>query len=236
MAFLTRVLQTLVWAVKDEQPGAIVLQNVHTDVPLWVHDVLLLPGYYEQAVRAWTPLLDMVALDAYPNALVSSPCRSDEVGKRVAAARRATNYTLPVFVMEWNYPLSSTDQRLPPSLADFSDARQVACIRETWDAIRHNNGTGLMFFHFVRATGIRAPPGGYNALDLKMLDILQQVQRDNFNPLPILEWFESGVHLQYLEHRLPLLLKSFEDGGGVLFMNGTRRAGFYELQRIFNKY
>lgn len=46
--------------------------NFHTDVAKWVHDVLLLKGYFEDAVKSWHSLLDVISIDAYPNMFVVS--------------------------------------------------------------------------------------------------------------------------------------------------------------------
>jgi hypothetical protein len=158
------------------------------------------------------------------------------LGERVAKAIKASNNERGVFVMEWNYPISSNASGLLPSLADFSDARQVACINATFEAVLANGGMGFMFFEFFEATGIEPPPGGYSPLDLKALQVMRDIQLDDFLPFDILEWFEDGVHLDYLQHRLPLLLKGLGKGQGILHEGGAKRPGYYELQRIFQQH
>jgi hypothetical protein len=51
--FLTQLLVTLKAAVKDEEATALVTTNLHTDVAKWVHEVLFLKGYFEEAASLW---------------------------------------------------------------------------------------------------------------------------------------------------------------------------------------
>ena len=106
-----------------------------------VHDALALPGYYEKAVASWHGLLDVVSIDAYPNAFVSDPCESAIVAQRVQAAAAASGGKA-VFVMEWNYPVAAPSNQQLPDVANFSDSRQVACIRDTFEAVKAAGGSG----------------------------------------------------------------------------------------------
>lgn len=230
--FLTTLLETCRWAVKDEAPTARVTMNFHTDVARWVHDALLLPGYYEKAVADWHSLLDVVSIDAYPNMMVSSPCESATVAERVTASRKAGG-NKTVFVMEWNYPVAAPTSIHEPDVANFSDSRQVACIRDTYAAVRAAGGAGLMFFKFASTEGIVVPPGGFSALDIEALTLIRLVMEKKDNVLYLLRWFETGIHFDYLRTRLPVLLECFSQGAGVLMLNNTARPGYYELQSIF---
>jgi hypothetical protein len=139
--FLTAVLSTCRMAVKDADPTALVTMNFQTDVAKWVHTALALPGYYEQAVESWHSLLDVISIDAYPNAFVSSPCESATVAQRVSASIAASK-GMTVFVMEWNYPVAAPSNQQLPDVANFSDSRQVACIQETFNAVKAAGGAG----------------------------------------------------------------------------------------------
>ena len=233
--FLTTVLETCRAAVKDADPTALVTMNFHTDVAEWVHDALALPGFYEKAVADWHSLLDVISIDAYPNAFVSAPCESALVAQRVGAAITASK-GMPVFVMEWNYPVAAPSNQQLPDVANFSDSRQVACIAATFQAVKAAGGAGVMVFKFAESAGIVPPPGGYSALDLEALKLLRLVMENNDDVLYLLQWLESGVHLQYLRTRLPVLLESFQQGAGLLMLNGTARPGYYELAKMFREW
>jgi len=228
--FLTRLLSTIRDAVKDEDPSAQVTMNFHTDVAEWVHRTLLLKGYYEEAVTAWSDLVDIVALDAYPNMYVAFPCLSNLIAERIQKARAASGGK-DVFLMEFSYPVDGSVAG--PESANFSSANQVACIRDMYAAVEQAGGCGGIYFKFEAQTGIQPPPGGYSKLDLEALKLLRLVMSHNEDPLYLLEWLGSGLHLDYLEHRLPLLLKAVSQGFGVLQSDGTPRPAYYELQKIF---
>jgi hypothetical protein len=62
--FLTDLLKTLKLAVVDEQPSGKVFQNVATDPPAWLADILFLKNsFYTDAIKHWYPFLDYIALD-----------------------------------------------------------------------------------------------------------------------------------------------------------------------------
>ena len=91
---------------------------------------------------------------------VAYPCESATVAQRVQAAQRASN-NMPVFVMEWNYPVAAPSSQNEPKIANFSDANQMACMRDTYSAVKAVGGLGIMYFKFAEATGIVVPPGGF---------------------------------------------------------------------------
>ncbi len=96
---------------------------------------------------------------------VSYPCESATVANRVQAAQKASN-NMPVFVMEWNYPVlaNSSQNSSFPSVANFSGVNQMACMRETYAAVKAVGGLGIMYFKFAEAEGIVVPPGGNRTL------------------------------------------------------------------------
>ena len=255
-SFLTTLLSTLRDAVKDEDASALVTTNFHTDVAKWVHDVLLLKGYYEEAVSSWSNMLDIVSIDAYPNMLVASPCLSNVVAERYlfrvvffilhflahsslsrgrVSNSRIASQNKSVFVMEWSYPMDSANGTFPGA-ANFSNSNQVLCIKETLEAVKSAGGDGFMYFKFQRQSGIVPPPGGYSDLDLEALKLIAMVMSNNENPIYLLEWLQSGLHLQYLEHRLPILLSSIQQGFGLITLDGKYRPGLYELKKIYESW
>ncbi len=93
-----------------------------------------------------------------------------------------------------------------------------------------------MVFKFAQTAGIVAPPGGYSALDLEALKLLRLVMEHDDDVLYLLQWLESGLHIDYLRTRLPVLLASFGQGAGLLMPNGTARPGYYEVAKMFKQW
>src|SRR3989338_6564073 len=88
-SFLTQSLATLRQAVKDESGGeqnspVLVTQNLHTDIPEFIHNILNLKGFYVQAAQDWNNLVDIWALDAYPNMIIASPMRAYKIQERIS--------------------------------------------------------------------------------------------------------------------------------------------------------
>ena len=231
--FLTLLLQTLRSAVKAEAPSAPVTMNFHTDVAKWVHDTLLLDGFYENAVQKWAPLLDVISLDAYPNAVVAAPCQSAVIGDRVKKAIAASSGK-SVFIMETGYPVyGGANQSGLPEVANFTNFNQEQCINASLNAVRASGGKGFMYFKFAESPGIVAPPGGFSALDLEALKLIKLVMTHDENVLYLLEWLSGGLHLDYLEDRLPALLQGFLGGTGLLQMDGTPRPAYETIKKLF---
>ena len=109
--FLERVILTLEEAVKAEDPRALVITNFHTDLPEVLHD-------WREALLAWSPYLDWIGLDVYPNYLKGVPVRGEDVAVRVRQARELIRDAKPVLVLETGYPSG-------PAGKGFSEAGQA---------------------------------------------------------------------------------------------------------------
>jgi hypothetical protein len=169
-----------------------------------------------------------MSIDAYPNAFTPAPCAGNVVAQRVATVM-ANSGNKSCFVMEWNFPVENEANLA----ANFSSARQVACIQETYREVEQVGGNGIMYFKFQKQSGIVAPKGGYSELDKEALKLISKMMSHDEDPLYLLEWLVHGLHLDYLEHRLPIVLEAYSQGAGLLMLNGTKRPGYYALESIF---
>ena len=128
--FLTSHLAALAYAARAAGAHRIV-HNFHTDVPAVVHTLLDLPGFYVDAITAWSSLLDDIAIDAYPNMLDASACRANVVAQRLDAARSAAAAAQPLFVMESGVPRCGVDAATCSSYTSFTPAFAANCSADT---------------------------------------------------------------------------------------------------------
>jgi hypothetical protein len=136
-AFLDELITVLATAVRDADPTARVTHNFHTDVPASFDRAFGIRPF-DQAIAAWSPLLDLVALDAYPNYARATPLAPEVVGERVAIARGAS-LGRHVIVMETGYPTGPTDR-------GYSEEGQRAYAAAVLDSIVEAGAVGIFWF------------------------------------------------------------------------------------------
>lgn len=231
--FLTELLQTLRDAVKDEDPTAKVTMNFHTDIPEVIHATLHLPGFYLDAVRSWSSLLDVISIDAYPNMFVATPLGSGNVSQRVAATLAAVNHTQEVFVMESGYPVNADNNTNAPLVFNFSLASQAQyaadCVREVQAA----GGSGFFYFKFTPTPGMQPPPGGYTAEDNSMFAAIRNFMWSNDEAV-LIEWLlEPGSLTEVLTRASYFMGEPDRAGWGVFDENGSERPIFDALKLAF---
>lgn len=240
--FLTQLLGVLKLAVLDGAAAAgcarpLVTTNLHTDVAEWVHTVLDLPGYFVQAATAWAPLLDVLAMDAYPSMLVAEPCQDGVIGARVAAIRSASGGSMPVLVMETSYPACGGSNCSVPfaSSVNFTESNQASCAVAMLDATFAAGGSGFLWFVVSSTEGMIPPVGGYSAEDVAAMQMLATLYQDHEDPLIALEWLASPSHIEYLQTgRLAEILKAIGQGFGMTnSLTGQQRPVFEALQTAF---
>jgi len=135
--FLTTLLETLARAVRDADPSARVLTNLHTSVHPNIDRAVSVPTW-DVALLRWRDTLDWVGLDIYPNIYRSSPISSDVVGATVARALPIANGR-PVLVIETGYPTG-------PSGLGYDQARPVRYLRESFEAARAAGAAGFFWY------------------------------------------------------------------------------------------
>jgi hypothetical protein len=233
--FLTELLSVLRDAVKDEDATALVTTNLHTDVPLVVHQLLDLPGYYLSALANWSHLLDVISLDAYPNMLVASPIGFTNVSDRVAAAMSVVAGTnKSVFIMETGYPVNADNNtHNVPSVFNFTVDAQAAYAAGVVKAVRDAGGTGVLYFKFTESLGMQAPPGGYTAEDASFFHELQQFLWTN-SIESIIAWILEPGSLEELLTRASFFMSQPDKNGwGAFRLDGTPRPIVAALKQAF---
>lgn len=238
--FLTELLVTLKDAVKDEDPTAKVTMNFHTDVPQMVHQILKFPGYYTDAIASWQSVLDVIALDAYPNMYVASPIASGNVSSRVATALAVVNHTKEVFVMETGYPVNADDNQLRNVSMDwakalnFSTASQAAYISKVVGEVKDAGGAGLFYFKFTPTAGMEPPAGGYTSEDEAMFVAIRNLLWTNDVDGLIAWLLQPGSIGEVLKRASYFMGEPDKAGWGLMELNGAKRLGYYALKTAFH--
>lgn len=233
--FVTEALRTLADAVRDEDAGALVTTNLHSEVPEAAHKALGLPGFYLDAAAEWAPMLDFVSLDAYPcdfNPDVTA--RPAVVGQRVAAIKAALPAGARVVVMETGYSAlapGTTSSGFP--VFDYSEANQAAFVRAAYASVVAAGGDGFLYFNVAAERGQVAPGGAYTAADAAAFEAALQVV-DSFNVSAGIDWLLGKHALQELP-RVAEIAAGSGDGFGVLREDFSRRPAFEALAEVFAK-
>lgn len=126
IGFITKVLQVLEKAVRAEDAQAWITINFHTDI------------HFENEIKKWLPLIDMVSIDAYPNYLNGYSIKPEIVLERVKRAREFSGGK-PVLVMETGFPSA-------PSLLGFSENKQNNYIDYIYSKRNEVQCCGIFYF------------------------------------------------------------------------------------------
>ena len=124
--FVTRVLQVLKSAVTAEDPEAWITINFHTDI------------HFENEIKKWLPLIDVVGIDAYPNYINGYTIRPEVVLERVKRARELSKEK-PVLIMETGFATA-------PTVLGFSEKKQNNYIEHIYSKIEEVQGCGVFYF------------------------------------------------------------------------------------------
>ena len=139
--FQTDLLTGLRRAVRAEDPTAVTIININTDMADSFNTTFGRPGW-EGAVSQWRTLADVIALDTYPNYFLSGPVDGTIVGRRVARFRELACPGQQVVVMETGYPNG-------PVARGYSAEAQAEFLTEAWVSSRDAGASGFMPFGIV---------------------------------------------------------------------------------------
>jgi hypothetical protein len=236
--FITELMETLHAAVKDEDPTALTTLNFHTDIHPNFHytsgttecvaALCTASPDFVGAATEWAHLLDIIAIDAYPNYYRASPVYGTDVGERIRRLKRALLHK-PVIVMETGYPVAA-DETAGPALFQFTRERQAQYMRDALRSTIEAGGEGFFVFGAWSSTGATLVD---NATDGELIRIalLGEAFRDG-NASPVLSMLLQDR--TFLYDRLPDLLQRVEAGWGLLEPDGTKREAFYALREEFS--
>jgi len=139
--FQTELLTALRRGVRAEDPTAVTIVNINTDMADSFNTTFGRPGW-EGAVSQWRTLADVVALDTYPNYFLPGPVDGTIVGQRVARIRELACPAQQVVVMETGYPNG-------PVARGYSAEAQAEFLAEAWASSRDAGASGFMPFGIV---------------------------------------------------------------------------------------
>lgn len=227
--FLTRLIETLHLAVKDEDPSLLTTMNFHTDIPLLIHERLKLVNPYD-SIKAWEKYLDIVSFDSYPNYYVANPLRSNVLDEVFTKIKLVTSK--PVLIMELGYPVARNISQHPPE-HQYTEQNQALFIRESFQICKKHNCAGYIYFGTWASEGISIPQGGYTSEDVAILSVLGKYFKDGDLISPITFLIRNMDRLEHYITRLPVLLKVIEHGWGIVDEKNRPLLGFHEMKKQF---
>ncbi len=159
--FQTDLLRSLRRGVVTEDPSAVTIVNplVASDASDIFDTIFGRPGWND-VVRSWRNLADVIGFDSYPNTYLPTPVDGAEVGR---VARRIRELACPgqqVLVMETGYPVA-------PVARGFTPERQAEFYRQAWAAARDAGVDGFMPFASIARYD---PEPVYTDVDQRNLD------------------------------------------------------------------
>gem|GEM_PF-1620815 len=110
--FQKKVMETLLWSVKTEDPDGLVTHNFQTDLSGKLQNQIGQPTW-EQSIELWRNYLDIIGLDYYPNYYDSDKKVEGELSRIIETAR-VHGCGKPVWIIETNYPSGPKDLGYTP--------------------------------------------------------------------------------------------------------------------------
>ena len=219
--FLTKLLDTLNQAVHDADREAMTCMNFHTDIQPGLNRLFHTPDW-EQSLKDWHDLMDIVAFDAYPNYYSADPLCADVIGDRVRTIKNIVG-DKPVIIMEVDYPYG-------PSKRNFTPEKQALFLRQSYDSARAAGVEGYFKFRVVDP-------------DQKIKTI---TEKDLLNIDKIIPWWEEGrvwrlllwaiPRAGYVQNHFLDVMKSVEGHWGVIDQDGHKMPAYYVLEEIVNEH
>jgi hypothetical protein len=215
--FLTRLLDTLVDAVKSSDPGAVTAVNFHTDVSDSLSTALG-KKTWRQAIAAWSGKIDIVGVDVYPNYYRAQPVRGNVVGERVSEALRLGGGK-PVMVLEAGYPSG-------PSVEGFDEASQDAFIRAAYASAVSAGARG--YFHFGSVTR-ESHDALVTPLDLANLELVAAAY-DGQDASALIAFYLTQT--AYIKGHFVKVLQAVEGYWGLVRADGSRKPAWGTVQEL----
>jgi hypothetical protein len=183
--FRDRVWQTLVQAVREEDPTALITHDLH------------MLGFMP-AMESWIKDMDIVGVNFYPNQTTAIPVLGFMTGEYVWAVRRVLKglgyAEKPVWLIETGYPgVNEADPpdsiRLEDDMAYFSENRQAAYIESAVTSAAENGADG---FYYYSLTSQEDMPEQLPDLN-KYIRYSGLIRRDTDEPKPGLDAFAAAI-------------------------------------------
>ncbi len=242
--FLSRLIETLVLAIKDTDPQCQVGTVLHTDIHPNIHQdsmgkAIAGPNDWTQWLIIWGKSLDFIGINVYPYYyMADNPggfLPGSELGERVSIAKKLLPAGKKVFVTETAYPAPAPGKSFPEPL-DFTEAKQAQYLQTAFATAIAAGADGFFWFTLETA-GILGPLCAdkkswcdYTAEDLEALAVLGKAFGEG-NVQTLLDY--AFAHYLYVTTRLPTVLSAVELGWGLMNWYGYERPALRVLQECF---
>lgn len=183
--FRNRVWQTLVQAVREEDPTALITHDLH------------MLGFMP-AMESWIKDMDIVGVNFYPNQTTAIPVMGFMAGEYVWAVRRVLKglgyADKPVWLIETGYPgVYEADPpdsiRLEDDMVYFSESRQAAYIESAVTKAAENGADGFYYYSLTAQEDMSEVIPDLN----KYIRYSGLIRRDTDDPKPGLEAFAAAI-------------------------------------------
>ena len=124
MTFVSRHLELMYEATRVEDPDAVIVVNVLTDLTDPLAKILQVPTW-SQALTQWASFYDVIGIDSYPNRFGSYPILTPLFKDIIATAVHLMNGSVPVWVTETGYPVWEQLPMNVPATVNFTQERQA---------------------------------------------------------------------------------------------------------------
>ena len=236
--YVTRILQTLYMAVKDEDPSLWTTQNVNTDNPEDVYTLFRIPEYYLNAIQAWEPILDLISFDMYPNFYQATPDYSYVLANVTNNIRSIlVDKTKPIMIAETGAHVmnqASLENVTFPQVNQTFQAQAEYLTSAFTNAVAAGI-KGFQLFKMTPNSGYNNPPGGYSRKDVQFLQACTDCIVQN-TWKPVIDWFSSISNVMYIldGRAVEVLDAPTTTSFGILDENGDPTPSFYTLQSLYS--
>lgn len=216
--FLDVLLWTLSKAVKDADPSAITLINLHSDIPDEVCNFFGIPTWLE-AAALWRDYADIIGFDAYPNYVTPNPVMGEVVGERVRQVIEAS-CGKPTMIVETDYPTG-------PAILDFTPEAQAEYISEAFWSAYDAGAIGFL------KLAVRGPDAHWVEITDEDVENIRLIRNwwlnENFISLGL--W--ALAHLKDMLHIFDVIA-SVEGYWGMIKSDETPKPSYYVMADIAN--
>jgi len=214
--FLDMLLWVLSQAVKNADPEAITVINLHSDIPDAMCRFFGIPTWREAAAM-WRDYADIVGFDSYPNYLVPEPILGEQIGEKTKLIQEAS-CGKPTMILETDYTTG------PPELA-FTAESQAEYIYEAFWSSYDAGAKG-----FLKLAAMGGDSTSVEITDEDIANILDVRRWWLQNNLVSLMFWALG-NFDYLPHFLDVVM-SVEGYWGMIKPDGELKPAYFVMKDI----
>jgi hypothetical protein len=226
------LLITIKSAILAENPQPIVTTNFHTDIPLQIHKLFNLTGYYMDCLIAWNNELDFISFDTYPNMFSAWPILITNTITEIVSNIKSIAKNKPIIVMETGYPILASNNAVHNISANWTEYNQAKYASQAYSSVISTGANGLLWFNIMQCEGITY---SFTDIDYELLTQISNIVSVQGNlklEINLIEW--SLKHIQYLINNTTHLVTQIGKSWGSQQLNGTDRLIISELKKLFS--